>query len=227
MTLAKLIAASGIALAGTSFALLPVQAFAAHATAAKSVTSACSTKYQAAKTAGTLGGQKWPQFLSTCSAAMNASTAGTTAPAAAAPAATAAAPAAKLPKTQVAAKSGVQTTQQICSGQYQAAKTAGTLGSEKWPQFLSACKTSIKNDGSDAAAAPAEPTATAPITASAPVATKSTDGKPLSAGQIAFRQRIHECSTEWQREKSTKTLPAGSKWPQFWSACNTRLKTQG
>ena len=46
----------------------------------------------------------------------------------------------------------------------------------------------------------------------------------LSAGQIAFRQRIHECSVEWQRDKAANKLKTGQKWPQYWSACNTRLK---
>ncbi len=51
---------------------------------AQSVQSQCSTKYQAAKTAGTLNGQSWHQFYSTCAAELKAGTAGTQ-PAAAAP----------------------------------------------------------------------------------------------------------------------------------------------
>ena len=60
----------------------------------------CSAKYQAAKTAGTLNGQKWNDFRTTqCSADAGAAAA---APAAAAPATTA--PAAKTAKTTAAAK---------------------------------------------------------------------------------------------------------------------------
>lgn len=61
----------------------------------------------------------------------------------------------------------------------------------------------------------------------AAVATTDAKGKPLSAGEVAFRQRIHECSNEWQQDKAKGSLPAGEKWPHFWSACNTRLKTHG
>ncbi|MFJ6323706.1 MULTISPECIES: hypothetical protein [unclassified Rhizobium] len=60
----------------------------------------CSAKYQAAKTAGTLNGQKWNDFRTTqCSADAGAAAA---APAATAPATTA--PAAKTAKTTAAAK---------------------------------------------------------------------------------------------------------------------------
>lgn len=61
----------------------------------------------------------------------------------------------------------------------------------------------------------------------AAIATTDAQGKPLTAGEIAFRQRIKECGTEWQQDKTKGTLPAGEKWPHFWSACNTRLKTHG
>lgn len=70
---------------------------------------------------------------------------------------------------------------------------------------------------------PQEPTAAS----QAAIPTTDAQGKPLSAGEIAFRQRIRECSNEWQQDKSKGTLPAGEKWPHFWSACNTRLKTHG
>ncbi|MBB6488705.1 hypothetical protein [Rhizobium lusitanum] len=65
----------------------------------------CSAKYQAAKTAGTLNGQKWNDFRATqCSADAGAAAAApaATAPAATAPATTA--PAAKAAKTTAAAK---------------------------------------------------------------------------------------------------------------------------
>lgn len=70
---------------------------------------------------------------------------------------------------------------------------------------------------------PQEPTSTD----QAAVATTDAKGKPLSAGEVAFRQRIHECGNEWQQDKAKGTLAAGEKWPHFWSACNTRLKTHG
>lgn len=56
----NILAAAMIAGAGMAFLTPPA--------AAQSVTKQCSTQYNAAKEAGTLNGQKWPQFLSECSA---------------------------------------------------------------------------------------------------------------------------------------------------------------
>ena len=124
------------------------------------------------------------------------------------------------------ASSGHQTSQQICSEQYQAAKTAGTLGGKKWSQFYSDCAADIRNDTSDTSAAPEEPKVRKTSTTTKYVApTVDKNGKALSPGQIAFRQRIHECGQEWQRDKAANRL-GDQKWPQYWSACNTRLKQE-
>ncbi len=71
---------------------------------------------------------------------------------------------------------------------------------------------------------PQEPTAN---DQAATASTTDAQGKPLSAGEVAFRKRIHECGVEWRQDKAKGTLPTGEQWPHFWSACNTRLKTQG
>ena len=124
-----------------------------------------------------------------------------------------------------AKEGGHQTTTQICSAQYQQAKASGTLGGKKWPQFLSECSDSIKNDTSDANTVPDEPKASSKRAGNDHLATVDKNGKPLTPGQIAFRQRIHECSVEWQRDKAANKLK-GQKWPQYWSACNTRYKKE-
>ncbi|MGB9427255.1 MAG: hypothetical protein WCB09_12695, partial [Methylocella sp.] len=99
---------------------------------AQDVRHLCSEKYQAAKAAGTLNGESWPQFYSRCTAEAKAN------PAAAAPAAAA------LPDAR-----------HICSEKYQAAKAAGTLNGETWPQFYSRCTTEATANPPAAAAAPA------------------------------------------------------------------------
>lgn len=200
-----------------------------------STQQACSQQYQAAKSAGTLNGQKWSAFYSACAAALKsgAAPAQAAAPAPAPVSRTAAVVPAATTAAAASASSGHQTTQQICSGQYQSAKSAGSLNGQSWGQFLSACAANIKNYSDASAPAPTEPAAVTPAQAqtmaATPAAIPTTDanGKPLSAGEVAFRQRIHACSQEWQSEKASNTLPAGSKWPQFWSACNTQLKQQG
>lgn len=224
------LAASVIVGAGLTLFALPASAA---STAAQSVTKECSTKYNAAKQAGTLNGQKWPQFLSTCSASLKTDAAAP-APAATAPAVKQAQDATKPAKTPAMAAApaaaGTMSAKAVtkeCSTQYQAAKTAGTLKDQKWPQFLSACSDSLKADKSDAAMPP-EPAA-APAKATAGKAGAATEtaanGKPLSAGEIAFRSRIRECGDEWQKAKAANKV-AGQTWPQYWSACNTRLKSE-
>jgi len=123
----------------------------------------CSAKYQAAKTAGTLNGQKWNDFRK--------AECGAGATAAAAPAAPAAAPAAKpapAPKTVAAPAAPVGNAvfpsavdpkfanekpglarEHTCSQQWKANKAAGTTGGMKWNQkggggYYSECNKRLK-----------------------------------------------------------------------------------
>jgi hypothetical protein len=119
---------------------------------AQDVRHLCSEKYQAAKAAGTLNGETWPQFYSKCTADAKAN-----------PPAAAAAPAAPAPLN----------VRRICSEKYQAAKAAGTLNGEAWPQFYSRCTTETKANPPSPAAAPpaaavAPPPAPAPVVAAPP-----------------------------------------------------------
>lgn len=123
---------------------------------AQSVRQECSTKYQAAKTAGTLAGQTWNQFYSKCSADAKAAPAAAPAaaapaanplkPAAAAPAAKPAAPVAAAPAaagsavfpTAVSAKyaneSAGKQRMHTCLDQYKANKASNGNGGLKWIQ---------------------------------------------------------------------------------------------
>src|ERR1700730_12981609 len=83
---------------------------------AQDVRHMCSEKYQAAKAAGTLNGETWPQFYSKCTADAKAN------PPAAAVAPTAAAP---------------PDVRHMCSDKHQAAKAAGSLNGAPSPQHYS------------------------------------------------------------------------------------------
>jgi hypothetical protein len=48
--------------------------------------------------------------------------------------------------------------------------------------------------------------------------------KEPTAAQLAARERMKTCSTEWKEAKAGGKIEPGMKWPKFWSACNTRLK---
>ena len=48
--------------------------------------------------------------------------------------------------------------------------------------------------------------------------------KEPSAGMQAMRERQKKCGAEWKADKAAGKVAAGMKWPQYWSACNKRLK---
>ena len=71
------------------------------------------------------------------------------------------------------------------------------------------------------------PSATAQTAAPAKTDAK-TDAKPKKApspGQAAMRERQKKCGAEWKAAKAAGKIEKGMKWPQYWSACNKRLKS--
>ena len=51
--------------------------------------------------------------------------------------------------------------------------------------------------------------------------------KAPSAGVVAMRERQKKCGAEWKAAKAAGKVEKGMKWPQYWSACNKRLKAGG
>ncbi len=112
-----------------------------------------------------------------------------------------------------------------CSAKYKAAKAAGTLNGMKWKDFRKA------QCGAEATAAPAAGTPPAAETkpASPPptTTTAAPPAKPVSAGRQAMIARERACGAEWKAAKAAGKIPAGQKWPQYWSECNKRKKAEG
>jgi hypothetical protein len=130
---------------------------------AQDVRHLCSEKYQAAKAAGTLNGEAWPQFYSKCAAESKAN-----------PPAAAAAPTAAAPLD----------VRHLCSEKYHAAKAAGALNGQTWPQFYSKCAAESKaNPPATAATPPAAAVAQPP--APAPAAPVVTPPPPAPAPVVA------------------------------------------
>ena len=82
------------------------------------------------------------------------------------------------------------------------------------------------------AAALAAGLAGAAVAQNAPAASTSapaaaTAKKPVPAGLAAARERQKKCGAEWKEAKAAGKVEKGMKWPQFWSACNKRLKGAG
>jgi len=130
MFVRRVFSLASVSTASILFGLLPVGQ-----TAAQDVRHICSEKYQAAKAAGTLNGDTWPQFYSKCTAEAKESAAASEAAAAPPP----------------------PDVRHICSEKYQAAKAAGTLNGNTWPQFYSQCTADIKANPPAAAACEPRP----------------------------------------------------------------------
>lgn len=177
----------------------------------------CSAKYQAAKEAGTLGGQKWNDFRKTeCAAG-----------------ATAAAPAKQTKTEKAAAKTAAPATglsMKECSTKYQAAKEAGTLGGQKWNDFRkSNCGAGAADDDTVPAqteaqytSEPEKPTSTAPRSVKFPASVSAKYSKEPE-GQA----RMHTCLDQYYANKDSNAL-GGLKWIQkgggYYSLCNAKLK---
>jgi hypothetical protein len=148
------------------FCVIAVSGLAAFAMPAQALTSQeCSAKYQAAKTAGTLNGQKWNDFRkSQCSAEATPATAPAAAPAAPAPTTAAKKEAAPPPAAAPAATGNAVFPSAVdpkyaketagkqrfktCDDQYNANKATGGNGGLKWIQkgggYYSECNKRLK-----------------------------------------------------------------------------------
>ncbi|HEX7849291.1 MAG TPA: hypothetical protein VF485_06120 [Sphingomonas sp.] len=120
----------------------------------------------------------------------------------------------------------------VCGAKYQAAKTAKTLpAGQTWSQYLAQCRGSVAKPA--AVTTPAKPVVAAAAkpavvakAAPARVATAKpakTPGQP-SAAQAAMYARERQCGAQYRADKAAGKVPAGQTWPQYWSACNKRLK---
>ncbi|WP_165498174.1 hypothetical protein [Siculibacillus lacustris] len=140
-----------------------------------------------------------------------------------------------------------------CGAEWQAAKAAGKVKpGETWQTFLADCRTRqaatpavapapvapapaavapaapAKPVVAAPAAVPAKPVAAAPAAvAPAKPAVAAAPATPGLTGKAAANARIKQCGAEWKAAKEAGKIPAGQKWPQYWSECNTRLKAAG
>jgi len=134
-------------------------------------------------------------------------------------------------------------TAQECSAKYQAAKSAGTLGGQKWNDFR---KAQCGADATPAAAATEAPKAAAPkeapkATEAAKSAPAPAAAAPAAAGAAVFptavapkyssetagKARMHTCVDQYNANKATNAN-GGLKWIQkgggYYSECTKRLK---
>lgn len=107
-----------------------------------------------------------------------------------------------------------------CAADWKQMKAANQTEGKTYREFSKECMT-----GGAAAPVQAAPAGPAAATTPAPVAKKTT--KPVSAGRQAMITRERACGADWKADKAAGKVPAGMKWPQYWSDCNKRKKAQG
>jgi hypothetical protein len=117
-----------------------------------------------------------------------------------------------------------QNRMQACAAEWRTMKAANQTEGKKYRDFQKECLART-------AAAPG----TAPAPATAPAAMPPAAGQPAattratkaSGGRQAMVARERACGAEWKAAKAAGTVPAGTKWPQYWSQCNARKKAEG
>ena len=180
MIMLRLTALAGIALAAACFAAGPAGAL---------TTKECSTKYQAAKEAGTLGDMKWNDFRKAeCGPGASAEIDQPT------------------KKKKAAASDDDDAkglTSKQCSAKYQAAKEAGTLGDMKWNDFR-------KAECGPGASAEVEKTKTKKAAASDDDDAKGLSMKECSAKYQATKEAGKLGDTKWNDFRKEQCGPGAS-----------------
>jgi hypothetical protein len=106
-----------------------------------------------------------------------------------------------------------QNRMQACAAEWKTMKAANQTGGKTYRAFQKECL------GRTAAAPAGVPPLGQP--AATPKAAKA------SGGRQAMLARERACGAEWKAAKAGGTVPAGMKWPKYWSECNTRKKAEG
>ena len=110
-------------------------------------------------------------------------------------------------------------TVKACQEEWQANKAANQANKITEKAYVAKCRAGATAQPTPAPAAP--PAAAPATTAARPAATKPKDGRQ------AEYARERACGQDWKADKAANKIPAGMKWPQYWSDCNKRKKVAG
>src|SRR5689334_9839592 len=114
-------------------------------------------------------------------------------------------------------------TMKECAAEWDKMKAAKQTGGMKYRDFSKQCMAGGAAPVG-AAPAPAGPATAAPAPPAGTTAAKPATG---ASGRQAMIARERACGAEWKADKAAGKIPAGQKWPQFWSECDKRKKAQG
>jgi hypothetical protein len=121
-------------------------------------------------------------------------------------------------------------TMKECAAEWQKMKAANQTAGKTYREFSKQCMsdTSAAPAAAPAQAAPAPATTTAtPMQAPAPRAGAAKTATKPADGRQAEYARERACGADWKADKAANKIPAGQKWPQYWSECNKRKKAAG
>lgn len=123
-----------------------------------------------------------------------------------------------------------QTRMKACAAEWDTMKKANQTAGKQYRDFQKECL--ARTTAAPAAAPPAaqaKPAATQakPAPAAKPAAAKPDAGPAGKPGREAMLARERACAADWKAAKAANKVPAGQKWPQYWSECNKRKKEQG
>jgi hypothetical protein len=116
------------------------------------------------------------------------------------------------------ASAAAQSSMKECAAEWQKLKSAKQTAGKTYKEFSKECMSGKTT------AAPAAPAAAPAATPPKPEAKTAT--KP-SGGREAMIARERACAADWKADKAANKIPAGQKWPQYWSQCNKRKKAAG
>jgi len=108
-------------------------------------------------------------------------------------------------------------TVKTCQEEWRANKAANEAAKITEKDYVAKCR---------AESTTAKPAAAPPAAAPATTAAKPVTGKPKDARQAEYA-RERACGQDWKADKAANKIPAGMKWPQYWSECNKRKKAAG
>ena len=127
-----------------------------------------------------------------------------------------------------------QKTVKACQEEWQANKAANQANKITEKAYVAKCRAAggTAQPTSAPAAAPAPKAATSAPTTSPAAAPATTMAKPATAskpkdGRQAEYARERACGQDWKADKAAGKVPAGMKWPQYWSECDKRKKAAG
>jgi hypothetical protein len=117
-------------------------------------------------------------------------------------------------------------TMKECAAQWKEMKAAKQTEGMKYKDFSKQCMSGGETPA--AAPPPAAETKPPPAETTKKESTKKKEPTETAKGGTAGEHaREKACGAEWKADKAAGKIPAGQKWPQYWSECDKRKKAEG